>query len=387
MQNIDRKIRVAVTHGDINGVAYELMLRTFVEAEILELMTPIIYGSRPAMEYHARNLQIRVPFYYINNASEVKDDVVNFVSVVNDNCKVDIGHVTEDAARLAKKSIECALYDYNCGLVDVIMMAPSGCDDVIQVVEYLQSVVSASRQDGTGIEDTEEIEQSITPLRIMKNDYLSVASVLGDVVRDVADKALTDVNIVKSARLFFQSMKREQRVDNPRIAVLALNEAISGDESSAEFRAIAPAISQLVNSGMQAFGPYLAKDFFEKGEYVHFDGVLAMTLGQALLPFNCIFDAPESMYVAGLPMILAMPMYEPCYDVAGQGIMDEAAFRRTLYLAVDTFRNRCCYDFPLRNPLQKMYHEKKEDGEKVRFAVKKKFDSEKKKSEDETKLE
>ena len=49
-----------------------------------------------------------------------------------------------------------------------------------------------------------------------------------------------------------------------------------------------------------------------------------------------------------------------------------------LYLAVDTFRNRFHYDLSVQNPLPKMYHERKEDGEKARFAVRKKLDFEKK---------
>lgn len=64
--------------------------------------------------------------------------------------------------------------------------------------------------------------------------------------------------------------------------------------------------------------------------------------------------------------------------MAGQGIIDESAFRKALYLAVDTFRNRFHYDLSVQNPLPKMYHERKEDGEKARFAVRKKLDFEKK---------
>lgn len=378
MHNIDKKIRVAITHGDINGVGYELMLRTFAEGEILELMTPVIYGSRRAVEYQAKVMQMRAAFHYISDAAEAKDDVVNFVSVVNENCKVEFGKMTDTAASSAEIAVDCAMRDYERGLVDVIVAAPSGNDDVGQVVEYLQTAAAKSSQEGAESGETAEKKDGMVPLRIMRNDYIHVASVLGNEDTDAANASLTDGMVVDCARLFFQYMKRELRVDNPRIAVLALNEAIRSDESSAEIRSIAPAVSQLVNSGMQAFGPYLAKDFFEKGEYIHFDGVLAMTLGQALIPFDSLFDDPGCMYVAGLPLVMALPMHGSCHEMAGQGIMDETAFRKSLYLAIDAFRNRCCYDLPLRNPLQKMYHEKKEDGEKVRFAVKKKFEFEKK---------
>ena len=41
----DRKIRVAITHGDTNGIGYEHIFKTFAEPEMLELCTHIIYGS------------------------------------------------------------------------------------------------------------------------------------------------------------------------------------------------------------------------------------------------------------------------------------------------------------------------------------------------------
>ena len=41
----DNKIRVGITQGDINGVGYEVILKTFADPVMLELCTPIIYGS------------------------------------------------------------------------------------------------------------------------------------------------------------------------------------------------------------------------------------------------------------------------------------------------------------------------------------------------------
>ena len=46
------KIRVGITHGDINGVGYEVILKTFSDPTMLELCTPIIYGSPKVAAYH-----------------------------------------------------------------------------------------------------------------------------------------------------------------------------------------------------------------------------------------------------------------------------------------------------------------------------------------------
>ena len=43
--------------------------------------------------------------------------------------------------------------------------------------------------------------------------------------------------------------------------------------------------------------------------------------------------------------------------------------RHAIYLAIDICRNRVNYDEPLKNPLKKLYHEKRDESEKVRFNI------------------
>ena len=57
------------------------------------------------------------------------------------------------------------------------------------------------------------------------------------------------------------------------------------------------------------------------------------------------------------------------YEQAGKGIADETALRHAVFMGIDVFRNRINYDEPLANPLPKLYKEKRDDSEKVRFAI------------------
>ena len=56
--NENKKVRVAITHGDTNGIGYELIFKTFAEPEMLELCTPIVYGSPKIAAYHRNALGI-----------------------------------------------------------------------------------------------------------------------------------------------------------------------------------------------------------------------------------------------------------------------------------------------------------------------------------------
>ncbi len=41
----NKKIRIAITHGDTNGIGYETIFKVFSDPAIFEICTPIIYGS------------------------------------------------------------------------------------------------------------------------------------------------------------------------------------------------------------------------------------------------------------------------------------------------------------------------------------------------------
>ena len=41
----DERIRVGITQGDINGIGYEVIIKTFMDPRMVELCTPVVYGS------------------------------------------------------------------------------------------------------------------------------------------------------------------------------------------------------------------------------------------------------------------------------------------------------------------------------------------------------
>ena len=93
----DNKIRVGITQGDINGVGYEVILKTFADPVMLELCTPIIYGSPKVAAYHRKSLDLPTNFSIVNSASEA---VPNRLSVVN---------CTDDEVRLSSLNLTLKL--------------------------------------------------------------------------------------------------------------------------------------------------------------------------------------------------------------------------------------------------------------------------------------
>ena len=358
----ERKIRVAITQGDTNGVGYEVILKAFADPVILELCTPIIYGSPKIAAYHRKALNLETTFSIINHAEEARDGRVNLLTCFDDEVKVELGQPSQEAGEAALKALDRAMTDFRSQLYDVLVTGPIN-----------KATIQSPGFRFPG--HTEYIETSVgngdKALMILMNDVLRVALVtIHLAIKDVA-RAITKEAIIEKATIFHRSLKRDFRISNPRIAVLALNPH-AGDEGllgQEEKDIIKPAIDELAAKGIQAFGPYPADGFFGAGTFDRFDGVLAMYHDQGLTPFKTIAQDSGVNYTAGLPIVRTSPDHGTAYDIAGKGQADELSMRQAIYTAIDVFRNRQQYDEPLANPLPKLFHEKREDGDKARFAI------------------
>ena len=120
----NNKIRVAITHGDTNGIGYELIFKTFAEPEMLEICTPIIYGSPKAAAYHRNVLDIQGNFSIINSAEEARDGRINLLPTYDEETKIDMGVATPESGTAALKALDRAMGDYRKGLFDVLVTAP-----------------------------------------------------------------------------------------------------------------------------------------------------------------------------------------------------------------------------------------------------------------------
>lgn len=363
----NNKIRVAITHGSTNGIGYELIFKTFEEPEMFELCTPIIYGSPKVAAYHSKALGIKDNFTIITDANAAQEGKLNIIPAVDEEIKVEMGIPSPDATLAAVKALDRAITDYKDGLFDVLVCAPAdegvahvGGFDFPRRAKYIEQCIGEGKK-----------AQSL-----LINEDMRLALMTDEIsLRDVP-VAITSHDIIEQVAILFTTLRRDMRVSNPRIAVLALNPDVDGKaEGKEETEAIVPAIQKLADAGVNVFGPFQADHFFQQGEYYHFDAILSMYHDQGLAPFKTLHPDNNVCYLGGLPLVATAPDLSPCYDIAGQGIADPTPLRHAIYAAIDGFRNRRAYDEPLANPLPKLYHEKKDDSEKVRFSIPKKHEN------------
>ena len=361
----NQNVRVAITHGDTNGIGYELIFKAFAEPEMLELCTPIIYGSPKVAAYYRKAMNLPGQFSIIQKAEDAQDGRINLLAAVEEEVKVDMGMPTPESGQAAVKALDRAMTDYRNGLYDVLVTAPINNGNA-QIENYPFQGHKKYIETCLG--------EGKKGLSILVGGNLRIASVTEKTpLKEVAAGITTDA-IVEKVTLMQQTLKRDFMITNPRIAVLSLNPKSNEDTGCGieEREVIIPAIDALAEKGVQAFGPYASDEFFGQGYFADFDGVMAMYHDQATTPFHSLYTEDGVIYTAGLPIIRTTADVTPSFSIAGTGHADETSFRHAIYLAIDAFRHRNDYDEASSNPLPKLYHEKRDESEKVRFSIPKK---------------
>lgn len=354
------KIRVGITHGDMNGVGYEVILKTFSDAAMLELCVPIVYGSAKVAAYHRKAMELQANFSIIHQASEAHLERLNLLNCCDDELKVELGKSSGEAGKAAIDALEKALADFEEGKIDALVTAPIN-----------KHTVQSEHFRFPG--HTEYIEERVGEgnkalMILMKND-LRVALVTGHLPLKEVASSLTKEKICEKLAIFNESLKKDFGINSPRIAVFSLNphagdNGLIGDE---EAKIIVPAMQEMLAKGVQSFGPFAADGFMGAGHFIHFDGILAMYHDQGLAPFKVLAMDEGVNFTAGLPIVRTSPAHGTAYDIAGKGQASEDSFRQAIYVAIDVVRNRRIEESVSAHPLRKQYYEKRDDSDKLKL--------------------
>jgi len=339
-------IKIGITHGDINGIGYEVILKTLEDSRIFEMCTPIIYGSPKIAAYHRKALNINnLSFNHIRHVSEAYTKKANIINCIDDNTRVELGKSTQEAGLAAYNALERAVSDLQKGDIDALITAPINKDNIQNDnfrfsghTEYLAHKLEAKNH-----------------LMLMVSENMRIGVVTTHIpIKQVAENLNKDI-ILSKIRILARSLQQDFGITRPKIAVFGLNPH-AGDNGligKEEKDFILPAIIQAKKEGIIALGPYPADGFFGSDDYMKFDAILAMYHDQGLIPFKLTSFDRGVNYTAGLPAIRTSSAHGTAYSLAGEGKASPESFRQALYLAVDIYKNREIHAEISKNPLKK----------------------------------
>jgi 4-hydroxythreonine-4-phosphate dehydrogenase len=341
----DEKIIVGISQGDINGIGLEVIIKTFLDPQMMEICTPVLFGSQKTAAFHRKALNIEdFSFNPIKDISEINHKRANIINVYEEEPLVEFGKQTEIGGAYALKSLEAAAYALAQNKIHVLITAPINKENIQSPdfkfpghTEYLDEKFG----DGNS-------------LMFLVSDILKVAVVTGHIPVNQVAQSLTSEKILNKIKVLHRSLVQDFEVRKPKIAILGLNphagdNGVIGNE---EQTIITPAINKAKEEGMLVYGPYPADGFFGNGTYKNFDAVLAMYHDQGLIPFKTIAFNDGINFTAGLPVVRTSPDHGTAYDIAGKNLASEESFRKAVYKAIDIYKTRKQYQSLSANPLK-----------------------------------
>ena len=351
---MDKLRKIGITHGDVNGVGYEIILKAIGDEGITELFTPVIFGIPKFAEKAKELLELQnLSFHVVKDASEVKEGRINIVALKGKEPELHPGEVRKDSGESAVESLEEAVEALKQGDIDALVTAPIS-----------KEAVQSERFNFPGHTEflTEKLGEGEEAMMILCNDTLRVALLTKHVPISKIPENITKEKIMAAVEKFAVTLKKDFGIVRPSIAVLSLNPhagdgGLLGNE---EVEIIKPAIDELQEKGLLAFGPFPADGFFGHGSYKKFVGILAMYHDQGLAPFKTIATDGGVNFSACLPFVRTSPDHGTAFDIAWKGEADATSMRDAIYMALDIIRRRNSFEEASENPLKKYIQDKPE---------------------------
>ncbi|MFH1297130.1 MAG: 4-hydroxythreonine-4-phosphate dehydrogenase PdxA [Bacteroidota bacterium] len=340
----ESRIRIGISHGDINGISYEVIIKTLQDQRLFENYTVILYGSSKVVSYYKKLIDVNdVNFNIIKKAEQAHPRKPNIINVVEEEVRIDVGSITPVAGELAFQALEMAMNDLLNGLIDVLVTAPISKkniqSDAFNFPGHTEYLAHRCQVDDS--------------LMLMVSRSFRIGVVTGHIPLSRISETLTPDLIFRKINILNESLKRDFGIIRPKIALLALNphagdEGLIGDEDQ---RIIKPVIEKAFANDILAFGSYPADGFFGSSNFRAFDGILAMYHDQGMIPFKLLSFEEGVNITAGLPVVRTSPAHGTAFDIAGKNEANPQAFRNALFLGCDIFTLRMQFKELLSNKL------------------------------------
>lgn len=337
---------IGISCGDINGIGPEVIIKAFSDHRILELCTPVIFGSGKLINFYRKAVpDTHFNYNVIKDFSKLHHKQIHVYSCWEEDVSINPGQLNEVGGKYAVQSLLAATQALKEGHIQGLVTAPIHKKNV-QSAQFNYTGHTPFLKDAAGANDV---------LMILYTNDLRVALVTEHVPLKEVSKYITREVLLSKLNLLYHSLRKDFGIDKPRIAVLGLNPH-SGDEGligNEEETIIKPAIKE-AKQKMLVYGPYSGDAFFARSSYLQFDAVLAMYHDQGLIPLKTIAGGEGINYTAGMPFVRTSPDHGTAFDIAGKNIADPTSFIKALFECIDIIERRSEYEERNRNPLRKI---------------------------------
>ena len=337
---------IGISIGDLNGIGTELAIKTFSDNRLLEICTPILFGSNKLINFYRKSIpDATFNYQHIKDLSRPFHKQVNLYNCWEEEVSINPGQLTDTGGLYAVKSLISETESLKNKKIDALFTAPIHKKN-IQSTDFNYTGHTPYLKQAFAVKDV---------LMLMSSENFRVGLVTEHVPVSEIAKNITRETIISKLNIMKDSLIRDFGIDKPRIAVLGLNPH-AGDDGligREEEDIIKPAIKDAKHN-MLVYGPYSADAFFARNQQQKFDGVLAMYHDQGLIPFKSLAFGEGINYTAGLPVIRTSPDHGTAFDIAVKNKADTGSFLAAVYGCLDIYQKRKEFNENHKNPLKKM---------------------------------
>ena len=329
------KIRLGISIGDPNGIGFEIILKTFEDKKIFDLLIPIVFANVENFIEQRQRLGIKTNIFSLKNIHKPEEGKLNIIKTWNQPFPIIFGEVQKEAGKASIRSLEAGTKALKDRLIDVLVTAPIN-----------KKSIQLNSFNFPGHTDYLNQELEGESLMFMISDSIKIALVTDHIPLSQIINYLNKDVIEKKLNLLEKSLVYDFGIKKPRIAVLGINphagdNGVIGNEDDI---LIYPIIKKLSNKGKLVFGPFAADGFFGSRKHLEYDATLAMYHDQGLIPFKTLTFGSGVNFTAGLNKVRTSPDHGTAFEIAGKGKADFKSFHQAILYARSIFKNRIEYE-------------------------------------------
>lgn len=318
---------IGVTIGDPAGIGPEISVKASLESSVLKVCKPVLIGDVSVLKGVSERLGLNIDFRIIDSPREARGErgLIDLVNLSNvDLRNLPIGEASAVSGRASIQYIEKAV-DYALRReVSAISTAPINKKAINMAgskhVGHTEILAALC-----GVEE---------PLTMFWVKGMRIFFLTRHVPLIEAVKAVKKEKII-GMTLKIKEALRQLGVDNPKIAVAALNPH-AGDEGligSEEIREIVPAVKDLQSMGLNVVGPVPADSVFHQALERKYDAVLSLYHDQGHIAAKTLDFYGTVAVTLGLPFIRTSVDHGTAYDIAWKGLASHKSLVEAIKLA------------------------------------------------------
>ena len=320
------RTKIAIPMGDPAGVGPEIVVKTAVSKEILDLCDLVVIGDKKVLEKATEICQVDLKIHTIKNVEEGKYEkgILNVIDLENvDMNTLEYGQVQGMCGKAAfeyiKKCVELAMEHK----VDAIATTPINKESLkAGNVNYIGHT-----------EILGDLSNSRDPLTMFEVDNMRVFFLTRHMSLRKACDAITKERVLEYIERCTKALK--QLGVSGKMAVAGLNphsgeHGLFGDE---EVKEITPAIEEAQKLGYDVVGPVGADSVFHQALQGRYAAVLSLYHDQGHIATKT-YDFERTIAITlDMPFLRTSVDHGTAFDIAGKGIVSAVSMIEAVKLA------------------------------------------------------